>query len=144
MCKCCLGFFAPKNYTRISLHHELPTNKTKKTEIEYRNLNIWQVAHRGWSITHRSIKTKYGAGETANYEKFMQIIHFLARGDHDRIAVHHVAVDPKDFTMTLTLSAKLFEVIFFPGTWKGLDTASTYAAWNLRKNWVPAKKTHKF
>lgn len=41
--------------------------------------------------------------------------------------VHRAVPEPKDLTMPLTLSAKVLEVIFFPGTWKGLETASTYA-----------------
>jgi hypothetical protein len=36
--------------------------------------------------------------------------------------------------MVLTLAPKLLEAIFFPGTWKGFETASTYAAWNFLKN----------
>jgi hypothetical protein len=36
--------------------------------------------------------------------------------------------------MVLTLEPKLLEAIFFPGTWKGFDMASTYAAWNFLKN----------
>jgi len=36
--------------------------------------------------------------------------------------------------MELTLSAKVLDVIFLPGTWNGFETASTYAAWNLLKN----------
>jgi len=39
-----------------------------------------------------------------------------------------VADVPNDLTIVLTLSAKAREVILFPGTWKGFDTASTYAA----------------
>jgi len=45
----------------------------------------------------------------------------------DRAA--YIVVDvPNDLTIVLTLSAKAREVILFPGTWKGFDTASTYAA----------------
>ena len=33
--------------------------------------------------------------------------------------------EPKDFTMVLTLAPKLLDAIFFPGTWKGFETAST-------------------
>lgn len=44
-------------------------------------------------------------------------------------------MDPNDLTIVPTLSEKALEVIFFPGTWKGLKTASTYAAWNRLKNW---------
>jgi hypothetical protein len=33
--------------------------------------------------------------------------------------------DPNDLTMVPTLSEKLLEVILFPGTWNGFETAST-------------------
>lgn len=46
-----------------------------------------------------------------------------------------VVPEPKDFTIVLTLAPKLLDAIFFPGTWKGFETASTYAAWNFLKNW---------
>jgi hypothetical protein len=36
----------------------------------------------------------------------------------------------------LTLSAKVLDVIFLPGTWNGFETASTYAEWNLLKNCI--------
>ena len=36
--------------------------------------------------------------------------------------------------MLVTDSEKVREVIFLPGTWKGFETASTYAAWNFLKN----------
>jgi hypothetical protein len=48
--------------------------------------------------------------------------------------IQTVVPEPKDFTMVLTLEPKLLEAIFLPGTWKGFDTASTYAAWNFLKN----------
>lgn len=35
--------------------------------------------------------------------------------------------------MLVTDSEKVREVIFLPGTWKGFETASTYAAWNFLK-----------
>ncbi len=51
-----------------------------------------------------------------------------------RDVVYPAAGVPKELTMSLNLSAKLFEVIFFPGTWKGFETAFAYAAWNHLKN----------
>lgn len=48
---------------------------------------------------------------------------------------------PKDLTMVLTLSANVLDVIFLPGTWNGFETASTYAAWNLLKNWTQIRTT---
>lgn len=36
--------------------------------------------------------------------------------------------------MLVTDSEKVREVIFLPGTWKGFETASAYAAWNFLKN----------
>lgn len=50
------------------------------------------------------------------------------------LSTQPVVPEPKDFTMVLTLAPKLLEAIFFPGTWKGFETASTYAAWNFLKN----------
>lgn len=41
--------------------------------------------------------------------------------------------------MLVTDWEKVGEVIFLPGTWKGFETASTYAAWNFLKKlltWV--------
>jgi hypothetical protein len=51
-----------------------------------------------------------------------------------KVGIQTAAPEPKDFTMVLTLEPKLLEAIFFPGTWNGFDTASTYATWNFLKN----------
>lgn len=48
--------------------------------------------------------------------------------------VQPAELKPNDLTIVLTLSAKVLDVIFLPGTWNGFETASTYAAWNLLKN----------
>lgn len=50
-------------------------------------------------------------------------------------AIHPAELKPADLTMVLTLSAKVLDVIFLPGTWNGFETASTYAEWNLLKNY---------
>lgn len=52
-----------------------------------------------------------------------------------REVIQLAELKPKDLTIVLTLSAKVLDVIFLPGTWNGFDTASTYAAWNFLKNW---------
>lgn len=51
-------------------------------------------------------------------------------------AIHPAELKPNDLTMVLTLSAKVLEVIFLPGTWNGFETASTYAEWNLLKKFL--------
>jgi hypothetical protein len=59
----------------------------------------------------------------------------LITGSLTKVAFDQLVVpEPKDFTMVLTLAPKLLEAIFFPGTWNGFETASTYAAWNFLKN----------
>lgn len=62
----------------------------------------------------------------------VSVLHKWLRGSVTQIA----ELKPNDLTMVLTLSAKVLEVIFLPGTWNGFETASTYAAWNLLKNWI--------
>lgn len=49
--------------------------------------------------------------------------------------IHPAELNPNDLTIVLTFSAKVLEVIFLPGTWNGFETASTYAEWNLLKNY---------
>lgn len=135
------------NHVKKSIYEVKKTYKRNRLYVFFFNIWWWKLCEHnqnvkfyniylyinGWNILVKTTQTNHGTEETKSIYSNCFKFHKLNR--RRRKAIYPVVTGPNDLTIPLTLSAKALEVIFFPGTWKGLETASTYAAWNLLKNW---------